>query len=463
MKNHFRLVKLSALCGLAMAFGLNSCKNELESPKSAEAEGTSDATLAVVTVGTCGANTLISSNTTWSSSNTYVIRGNVRIVNSSTLTIEKGTVIKGECGANLIIERNANINAAGTPSFPIVFTSNQPANRKTRGFWGGVVILGNGITNQGTKVPVEGITSTTGTDYGFYGGTNNADNSGKFQYVRIEYPGTEVSEGNEINGLTLGGVGSGTIIDHVQVLYSQDDGFEFFGGAVNPRYLYAFGNSDDDFDTDFGYVGKVQFAVGVKTTSSEPGAGASNGFESDNDATGTTATPRTNPRFANVTLVGPCSSPGDPAVFGQAMLLRRNSQLDIYNSVISHWNNAITIQAPSVAGNPGVDLKSIYVYNNGILSPSPLYNVSRTSQEPRFSPCPIPCYSTASSIASGSGPKLIPSSDVAGTTPPGVGFAATSYRGAFSANASNNDNWNLRSENANFQWLSFPCEGFSAK
>ena len=157
---------------------------------------------------------------------------------------------------------------------------------KNPGFLGGVIILGNGVTNQGTNVPIEGLTFAAGTQFGYYGGINNNDNSGRFQFVRIEYPGTEVSEGNEINGLTLGAVGLATLVDHVQVLYSQDDGFEFFGGAVNARYLYAYGNSDDDFDTDFGYVGKVQFAVSVKTVSSEPGAGASNGFESDNDATG---------------------------------------------------------------------------------------------------------------------------------------------------------------------------------
>lgn len=460
MNYKFRLLKLSAAFGFAVALGLTSCKNELETPKSASAEGASDAAQAIVTIGTCGKNTLISSSTTWSSSNTYVIRGNVRVIAPAVLTIQAGTVIKGECGANLIIERNADISAVGTASNPIVFTSNQPVNQKTRGFWGGVVILGNGVTNKGTNVPIEGINFPAGTTYGYYGGTNNLDNSGKFQYVRIEYPGTEVSEGNEINGLTLGGVGSGTLIDHVQVLYSQDDGFEFFGGAVNARYLYAFGNSDDDFDTDFGYAGRVQFAASVKTVSSEPSSGASNGFESDNDATGTTATPRTNPRFANVTLVGPCTSP-DATVFGQALLLRRNTQLDLYNSVITQWTKAITIQSPSVAGNPGVDLKSVSVFNGGLLSPSPLAGVTTSSGSPSFNPCPVPCYSTASAIASGSGPKLVPTTDITGTTAPGAGFISTTYRGAFSANATNNGGWDLRAENASFDWLSFPCEGFS--
>ncbi len=464
MKYNFRVLKLSAAYGFAMALGLTSCKDQLESPKSATSESTSEATQAEITVGTCGANTLITSNTTWSSNNSYVIRGNIRIVNSATLTIQPGTIIKGECGANLVIERNANINAVGTAANPIVFTSNQPVNQKTRGFWGGVIILGNAATNQGTRVPVEGLTFTSGFSYGYYGGTDNADNSGRFQYVRIEYPGTEVSEGNEINGLTLGGVGSGTRVDHVQVLYSQDDGFEFFGGTVNANYLYAFGNSDDDYDTDFGYSGRVQFAVSIKTTSSEPGAGASNAFESDNDATGTTLTPRTNPRFSNVTLVGPCSAP-DGTAFGQAALLRRNTQLDLYNSIITKWGNGITIQAPSGAGTPGVGLKSVSVYNNGALSPNPLgganVGVSVYPGEPRFDPCPVPTYSTASSIASGAGPRLIPASDPTGTTAPGTGFVNTTYRGAFSRNAANNNGWDLRTENSSYDWLSFPSEGYS--
>lgn len=140
---------------------------------------------------------------------------------------------------------------------------------------------------------------------GKYGGTNATESSGTLQYIRIEYPGIAFLPNNEINGLTLGGVGSGTTLDDIQVSYSGDDSYEFFGGTVNAKYLVAFSGTDDDFDTDFGYSGKCQFLLAVRDSSYYDAAGASNGFESDNDGTGTTSTPITSPVFSNVTLIGP--------------------------------------------------------------------------------------------------------------------------------------------------------------
>src|SRR4030095_6414885 len=169
--------------------------------------------------------------------------------------------------------------------------------------WGGVVILGKAANNQSASQAIEGISAPSG-DNGLYGGTTDDDNSGEFQYVRIEFAGIALSTDNELNGLTMGSVGSATKIDHVQVSYSGDDSFEWFGGKVNTSHLIAYRGWDDDFDTDFGYTGFNQFLVSYRDPNVADKSG-SNGFESDNDAQGDTKTPQTAATFANVTFFGP--------------------------------------------------------------------------------------------------------------------------------------------------------------
>jgi hypothetical protein len=440
MKTNIRV--LSAALSLAVAALVSSCKEEAQVQPEADGKVTA---AAIIPVGTCTdnadgspTNTLISVNTTWTTGNTYILRGYVRVVSGATLTIQPGVIIKGECEGTLIVERGSKIDARGTANSPIVFTSNKDNCSKAPGDWGGVIILGNAPNNKGTNVAIEGIQFPAGTTFGFHGGTVATDNSGFFQYVRIEYPGGEISDGNEINGLTLGSVGNGTVIDHVQVVYAQDDAFEWFGGTVNASYLYAYGASDDDFDTDLGYVGRVQFAAGVKVSSTEPTLGASNGFESDNDGTGSGDLPQTNPRFANVTLVGPCADP-DAAVFGQGLLLRRNTSLDLYSSVVLKWTKGITISSATPT------LGSVSVFDGGTLTPNPITGVTASTGNGTYSPCPLACPAA---------PNLIPTTNTAGTIPAGLGFVSTTYRGAFSAVSSNNTNWNLGGT-----WLSFPCFG----
>jgi hypothetical protein len=172
---------------------------------------------------------------------------------------------------------------------------------------------------------------------GTYGGIDPEDNSGVFKYVRIEFPGYRFQLNNEVNGLTMGGVGRGTEIHHVQVSYSFDDSFEWFGGTVNAKYLVAFGGTDDVFDTDFGYQGRVQFALDCRDPYVWDAAGTSNGFESDNDATGSLDEPRTWPVFSNVTMCGPQAFLPDLVVghkFGSSALIRLSSRCSIFNSVI---------------------------------------------------------------------------------------------------------------------------------
>jgi hypothetical protein len=283
----------------------------------------------------------ITSNTTWTSDKTYLLTGFVYVKNGATLTIQPGTTIKGDKATKgtLIVTRGAKINANGNPSQPIVFTSN--STTPDYGDWGGIIILGKAGTNQTFNATagvgeVEGGVNNAAGD-GLYGGGDLAggavenDNSGVLRYVRIEYPGIAFQPNNEINGLTLAGVGRGTTIDHVQVSYSGDDSFEWFGGTVNAKHLIAYRGVDDDFDCDFGFRGSVQFALSIRD-GNVADASASNGFEIDNDAAGSTTTPKTAPTFSNVTILGPATG-NVAADYKRAAHIRRNSEPAIFNSL----------------------------------------------------------------------------------------------------------------------------------
>ncbi len=280
----------------------------------------------------------------------YVLTGFFYVDSLATLSIQAGTVILGDSASNgtLIIRRGGKVYAEGTKTEPIVFTSAKPAGKRSRGDWGGIVVLGNAPTNKPVNTAVEGIDVG-----GEYGGNNPQDTSGIIKYVRIEFPGIVISLNNEINGLTMGGVGSGTVIEYVQVSYSNDDSFEWFGGTVNAKYLVALCGTDDDFDTDFGYSGKIQFIFGRRDGAIWDAAGQSNGFESDNDGTPTTSAPLTSPVFSNVTLVGPQSDTTVSLVAGNKFeygaVLRRNTRLSIHNSVIVGYPFGLSLRNDSTA------------------------------------------------------------------------------------------------------------------
>ncbi|MCU0471745.1 MAG: Ig-like domain-containing protein [Bacteroidales bacterium] len=288
----------------------------------------------------------ITDDTKWYANARYFLSGFVYVKNNATLTIEAGTIIKGVSGTkgSLIIDMGSKIMALGTESKPIVFTSDKPKGQRAYGDWGGLVICGKAPTNKhdnGTGVGVAegGIGSN-------YGGNDPADNSGVLQFVRIEFPGIPLTAtaNSEINGLTLYSVGSGTTIDHIQVSYSGDDSYEWFGGTVNAKYLVALRGWDDDFDTDNGFVGKVQFFVGLRDPSSADQS-QSNGFESDNDADGSTLTPFTTAIFANGSVFGPLTTPTTTinSLYRNAMQLRRGTRLSIYNTVFAGWPNGLYV------------------------------------------------------------------------------------------------------------------------
>lgn len=299
----------------------------------------------------------IATSVTWSSDKFYLLNGIVRVKAPAVLTIEPGTVVKGVPGDNgvlpgtLVIERGAMLIADGNESSPIIFTSAEPAGSRAPGQWGGVVLCGRAPVNTPSgEFTLEG-------NYGAVvgGGANPdpADNSGILRYVRIEYAGFPIEPNKEINSLTMGAVGSGTTIEHIQVSYANDDAYEWFGGTVNCKYLVAYKTNDDIFDTDYGYSGKVQFAFAIADPNIAD-VSLSNAFESDNDGTGTDNQPWTQPVFSNVTVLGPKQNHGDTPDdpdFGSGVHMKRNTRLHVFNSVIGGYPTGVLIDGAPVAGN----------------------------------------------------------------------------------------------------------------
>lgn len=287
---------------------------------------------------------------------TYLLKGWVYVADGAELTIEPGTIIKGdkETKAALIVERGGKLFAQGTPDAPIVFTSEMPKGQRRPGDWGGLILCGRANNNQ-TEQQIEGGPRSK------HGGNDNEDNSGILSYVRVEFAGYPFQTDKEINGITFGSVGSKTQIDHLQVSYSNDDSYEWFGGTVNCKYLVAFRGWDDDFDTDNGFSGSVQFGLAIRD-SRIADVSQSNGFESDNCADGAAVSPYTSCVFSNITFVGPKLDPqfqnnadyitgGDMfpnngsslGRFQAGMQIRRNSHLNCFNSLIIGWPIGVMI------------------------------------------------------------------------------------------------------------------------
>ncbi len=336
----------------------------------------------------------ITENRTLKASYTYKLRGLVYVTNGAILTIEPGTKIVGENGrtGGLIITRSSKIIADGTAVNPIVFTSE--AVNPQRGDWAGLVILGNAPTNAsfngvaGIGEIEGGINNSDGL--GLYGtaatqAQNPADNSGILRYVRIEYAGYAFLPDKEINGLTFGGVGNQTVVDHVQVSYANDDSFEWFGGTVNCTHLISFRTLDDDFDTDNGYAGKVQFGI-VLRDSAIADISKSEAFESDNDASGSSLLPQTSVVFSNMTVIGPratLTNTGN-ALFLAAAQIRRNSSMSLFNSVMLGFPVGLFIDAtkgvPTDNNIPG----GLFVQNTiiaGCATPV-MYSIGTNSNPP---------------------------------------------------------------------------------
>ncbi len=252
---------------------------------------------------------------TWTKNKSYLLEGFVFVNDGQVLTIEAGTVIRSKTGQGaaasaLIVARGGRVVAKGTSSEPIIFTvegddleGSVPPEAK--GLWGGLIILGSAPLNLSNgESHIEGIPLTE--PRGVYGGEIIDDDSGILQYVSIRHAGTNIGEGNEINGLTLGGVGSNTIVDHIEVISCADDGIEFFGGSVGCKYMVVAFCEDDAFDCDIGYQGKGQFWLAIQ----DPGEGDKI-LEFNGGIDPVTGQPYSMPLIYNATLIGRGQGPGN--------------------------------------------------------------------------------------------------------------------------------------------------------
>lgn len=368
MKNFF-LVVIAAL-------SLTACRendslaesNSSFNMQSASAEYFTASGLPVTSV-----NSNIVTNTTWSG--VVEIDGIVSVKDGAVLTIQPGTFIKSKPNSNntatgvLVITKTGRIDAQGTSSQPIVFTSynlldGDESTSAAPGDFGGVIILGNAPTNNGnTTTNIEGL---SGSDF-YYGGTNTSHDGGILKYVRIEFAGFDLlapNSGNEINGLTLGGVGSGTTLDHIQVSYGKDDSFEFFGGTVNASNLVSFASDDDNFDFDQGYTGTITNALALanynSTHSLSGGNPDSNGIELDNNSAGTLTTLLTHPIINNLTVIG-AKNNTQGTLYENGIHVRRYGQLTLNDALVSGYPTGIRVEGTGSA-LAALNLSTIYAH-----------------------------------------------------------------------------------------------------
>lgn len=279
MKN-FRLTKnafAAVFFATALTVSFTSCKDD---------DDDDPIVIAPVDNGNVLVSSNITTNTTWETGKVYQLGGRISVVNGVTLTIQKGVIVKGEAGTGanataLLIARGAKLMAEGTATEPIIFTSvadeiapadiaagnfaSPNLDPTQNGLWGGLIVLGKAtISASKTEVQIEGI--PTSDPNGLYGGSEDADNSGVLKYISIRHGGSLIGAGNEINGLTLGAVGSGTTIDHIEVVGNQDDGIEWFGGTVNVSNVVVWNAGDDAIDTDQAWKGTLDNFVVITPT-----------------------------------------------------------------------------------------------------------------------------------------------------------------------------------------------------
>ena len=353
---------MKKLLSVLLLVGLFSCKKDL---------GGDDGPINVPSSTTLSGN--INATTTLTSDKVWTLKGYVYVTDGAKLIIQPGTTIISDIAEKgaLCIERGAQIIAEGTVTKPIVFTSGKPSGERTPGDWGGIVILGRAKTNRSSEPTIEGGIGRP------YGGTNDQDNSGVLKYVRIEYAGIAALPNSEINGLTLGGVGSGTTIEYVQTIYANDDAFEFFGGTVSPKNLYAFATADDDYDFDFGYTGTVTNSVSKRDPQFVDNGDAGNGVECDNDGTGSSAQPFTHPKLIGMILVGPFNV-NALTNHNLGLRWRRATQFTITNSkILGYMKGGFSIESNETAQAYKDGISKFE--NNEIQSYDPLQNFRSTS------------------------------------------------------------------------------------
>ena len=326
----------------------------------------------------------ITSNETWTANNAYYLNGPTFIDGGATLTIEPGTFVFGG-NVNqgvLVVKPGSKIMAAGTARMPIVMTSEFDVGEREPGDWGGLVISGNAPCN---VCPREGE-----GDSGLFGGSNAADSSGRLSYVRVEFAGIRFTDENELNGIALQGVGSGTQIDHVQVHHNADDGIEFFGGTVDAKYVLITDSQDDSIDWTFGWRGRMQHAVVLQRFDDHD-----KGIEADNEKSNNNLEPRSHPTIYNLTI-SMWRDSGDPGI-----LLRRGTAITLRNAIVMNAKDyAVDVDGAvteSLVGNLLTIDDSIFFNNRdgfanvdlgatNILASDPLLPNSRSRVQPDLAP-----------------------------------------------------------------------------
>lgn len=387
-----------------------------------------------------------SSDRTLSKDTIYTVVGFYFVQPGTKLTIPAGTRLEGDFatkGAIITVRgkktsagtiASGQLIADGTAQNPIIFTSSKPEGQRARADWGGIVLNGLADVNIPGKTGTgEGGTGVYGSGGSGYTSPVNDDNSGILRYVRIEYGGTKITSDNEINGLTLNGVGTGTVIEHVQTHMIADDGFEWFGGTVNGKYLVSSGNDDDMFDMDFGFSGKLQFLFGIQ----DPDL-ANRGFEIDNDAEGSTNAPFTSAVISNLTLVGAGKDKANNED-NDGLYLRRNNKLKIYNAIVVNFRYGLVIDGANTKAN--AEAGDLFVRNSvlaGSKGPYLYKQGTAADLDAVASGWNLGTSSVGLTSISFESPNPIPTGviSVAPSIPGDAFFTSTSYIGAFGT-----ENW----------------------
>ena len=316
MKKNWKFATMALIAGVSLF--ATSCSSD-EDPVNNPGDGGED---------TYVLDSDITENVTLETGKTYTLNGGVHVKSGATLTIQPGVTIVAQHDETvdyILIEQGAKIDAQGTAAQPIVMTS----EKREAGAWGGLHICGYAHTNNGSGKSEIGNAP--------YGGNNDADNSGTLKYIRLEYTGYAFDEEHEANGVSFYGVGNGTTVEHLQAYQGSDDGFEFFGGSVNVKYMVVTSCSDDSFDWTEGWNGKAQFLVAYQEGESSLGYACDCLMECDNNGTNNAATPVAHPTIANATLIG---NGGD----AQGVRLRAGTQVELYNTIITGKGKPLTVE-----------------------------------------------------------------------------------------------------------------------
>lgn len=305
--------------------------------------------------------TNITTDTTWCANTTVTLSARIYVENDANLTIQPGVTVKGMNGSALVVTRHGHLSALGTVSSPIVMTSSLPAGSRSRGDWGGLVFFGRAPNNAGTDVTFEGLFDE---ERNKYGGTDAAWDCGQLAYVRVEFAGQVFAPNKEFNGITYASCGTATNASYVQIHNGADDGIEFFGGSANVDHAVITGADDDGLDYDNGWNGHIQYYIVQHTA-----AVGDNAIEADNNASGTTATPRSQPRLYNVSFFG-------NTMKSRKITIRRASLGLIHNAIFQDFGGGLQVEPPLTTNESSLTFAanwpSTLVFQNSYFATSPV-------------------------------------------------------------------------------------------